>query len=74
MPQSAGSDTIRCFGQRMLSPYHGVMHCVVTDWADAATLLEARLRRSQGADPGRARTTGTGTAALSPYCIEIADD
>lgn len=27
----------RCFGQRMLSPYRGVMHCVVTELADAVT-------------------------------------
>lgn len=27
----------RCFGQRMLSPYRGVVHSVVTRWADAVT-------------------------------------
>ena len=34
-PNTAG---IRCFGQRMLSPFRGVMHSVVTGWADAVTI------------------------------------
>ncbi len=29
--------TARCFGQRMLSPFRGIMHCVATRWADAVT-------------------------------------
>lgn len=27
----------RCFGQRMLSPFRGIMHCIVNDSADAVT-------------------------------------
>ena len=27
----------RCFGQRMLSPFSGIMHCIVNDSADAVT-------------------------------------
>jgi len=27
----------RCFGQRMLSPFRGVMHCIVIDSAAAVT-------------------------------------
>lgn len=30
-------NSTRCYGQRMLSPFRGVMHCVVTDLADAVT-------------------------------------
>jgi hypothetical protein len=31
------ANTTLCFGQRMLSPFRGVMHSVVTRWADAVT-------------------------------------
>ena len=28
---------VRCFAQRMLNAFRGVMHCVVSPWADAVT-------------------------------------
>ena len=38
MPLTPASTDTRCFGQRMLSPFRGVMHSVVTGWADAVTI------------------------------------
>lgn len=38
MGLESDSTTVRCFGQRMLSPFRGVMHCVETEWADAVTV------------------------------------
>lgn len=38
MDTSSPGNTVRCFGQRMLNPFRGVMHCVVTGWADAVTI------------------------------------
>jgi len=37
MPLTPASTDTRCFGHRMLSPFRGVMHSVVTGWADAVT-------------------------------------
>jgi hypothetical protein len=37
MHDAPDSIDVRCFGQRMLSPYRGVVHSVVTRWADAVT-------------------------------------
>lgn len=37
MSSATDTPTARCFGQRMLSPYRGIMHSVVTQWADAVT-------------------------------------
>lgn len=37
MHRIATSAPARCFGQRMLNPFRGVMHSVVTEWADAVT-------------------------------------
>lgn len=37
MPADSDPGAVRCIGQRMLNPYRGVMHSVVTEWADAVT-------------------------------------
>lgn len=38
MSQWIPVDEVRVFGERMLSPYRGVMHTIATAWADAATI------------------------------------
>lgn len=38
MPVVTSPTGVRCFGQRILNPFRGVMHSVVTKWADAVTV------------------------------------